>query len=42
MLFVRCFKGISHNPLENVELPDLAAALRVAERFLTQLITHHS
>ncbi|SMB88231.1 amidase, hydantoinase/carbamoylase family [Hymenobacter roseosalivarius DSM 11622] len=42
MMFVRCFKGISHNPLENVELPDLAAALRVAERFLTQLITHHS
>jgi allantoate deiminase len=42
MLFVRCFKGISHNPLENVELPDLAAALQVAERFLTQLITHHS
>lgn len=42
MLFVRCFKGISHNPLENVELPDLAAALQVAEQFLTDLITHHS
>jgi allantoate deiminase len=42
MLFVRCYKGISHNPLENVELPDLAAALRVAERFLSKLITHHS
>jgi allantoate deiminase len=42
MLFVRCFKGISHNPLEHVELPDLAAALRVAEGFLTHLITHHS
>jgi allantoate deiminase len=42
MLFVRCFQGISHNPLENVELLDLAAALRVSERFLTQLITHHS
>ena len=42
MLFVRCFKGISHNPLEDVELPDLAAALRVAERFLSELITHHS
>lgn len=42
ILFVRCFKGISHNSLENVELPDLAAALRVADRFLTQLITHHS
>jgi allantoate deiminase len=42
MLFVRCFKGISHNPLEDVELQDLAAALQVAERFLTQVITHHS
>ena len=34
MLFIRCFKGISHNPLENVEPDDLAAALHVAERFL--------
>ncbi len=42
MLFVRCFKGISHNPLEDVELADLAAALHVAERFLSELITHHS
>ncbi len=34
MLFIRCYKGISHNPLENVELADLAAAIEVAERFL--------
>lgn len=42
MLFVRCFEGISHNPLENVELPDLAAALEVADRFLATLSTHYS
>ncbi|RSK44852.1 allantoate amidohydrolase [Hymenobacter perfusus] len=40
MLFVRCFQGISHNPLENVELPDLAAAVEVSARFLTLLVTH--
>ncbi|MCA8830810.1 allantoate amidohydrolase [Hymenobacter pini] len=39
MLFVRCFKGISHNPLENVEQPDLAAAVEVSERFLSLLLT---
>ena len=38
MLFVRCDRGISHNPLENVELPDLAAAIQVAEDFLHRLI----
>jgi allantoate deiminase len=38
MLFVRCFKGISHNPLENVELNDLAAALKVSDNFIQQLI----
>jgi len=37
MLFVRCFKGISHNPLENAELPDIAAAVQVSERFLLNL-----
>ncbi len=37
MLFVRCYKGISHNPLENVEVADLAAALAVAEGFLDHL-----
>jgi len=40
MLFVRCFQGISHNPLENVELPDLAAAVEVSARFLTLLVAH--
>ncbi len=37
MLFVRCFEGISHNPLENVESKDLAASLEVAERFFYNL-----
>ncbi|GAB4036542.1 allantoate amidohydrolase [Spirosoma gilvum] len=39
MLFVRCFEGISHNPLENVELTDIAATLQVADRFLEHLVT---
>ena len=39
MLFVRCFQGISHNPLENVELPDLAAAVEVADRFLSFVLS---
>ncbi|WP_338875767.1 allantoate amidohydrolase [Spirosoma sp. SC4-14] len=38
MLFVRCYKGISHNPLENTELTDMAATLRVADLFLQRLI----
>ncbi len=38
MLFVRCFKGISHNPLENVELKDIAAAIKVSDNFIEQLI----
>jgi allantoate deiminase len=37
MLFIRCYRGISHNPLENVELADLAAAVEVADRFLNNL-----
>lgn len=37
MLFVKCFKGISHNPLENVEIADIAAATEVADLFLSQL-----
>ena len=37
MLFIRCYKGISHNPLENVELTDLTAAVAVADRFLYEL-----
>ena len=42
MLFVRCFKGISHNPLENVELADMAATLRVADTFLDSLLEQYS
>ena len=42
MLFIRCYKGISHNPLEDVALPDLAAAIAVAERFITLLRTQSS
>ena len=38
MLFVRCFKGISHNPLEDVELKDIAAAIKVSDNFIQQLI----
>lgn len=38
MLFVRCFEGISHNPLEQVELADLAATLKVADQFIKNLI----
>lgn len=38
MAFIRCYKGISHNPLENVEAADVAAALAVAERFLSALL----
>ncbi|WP_018623209.1 allantoate amidohydrolase [Spirosoma luteum] len=41
MLFVRCYKGISHNPLEDVELADMAAALRVADTFLDSLIEQY-
>lgn len=42
MLFVRCFEGISHNPLENAETKDLAAAVKVADNFIQQLIIHNS
>ncbi len=34
MLFVKCTKGISHHPQEEVELEDIAAAVQVAENFL--------
>lgn len=37
MLFIRCYKGISHNPLEAVEAPDVAAALAVTDRFVALL-----
>jgi allantoate deiminase len=38
MLFVKCFKGISHNPLENVEAEDIAAAIKVSDNFIRELI----
>ncbi len=38
MLFVKCFKGISHNPLENVEVKDIAAALEISDNFIQLLI----
>ncbi|MBD2754445.1 allantoate amidohydrolase [Spirosoma validum] len=38
MLFVRCFKGISHNPLEHVDLTDMAATLQVADTFMKYLL----
>ncbi len=41
MLFVRCFEGISHNPLENAELTDIAAAIQVTDNFIHQLIKKH-
>jgi allantoate deiminase len=37
MMFVRCFKGISHNPLENVEVDDVAAAVQITDHFIRQL-----
>ncbi|MDO6431901.1 M20 family metallo-hydrolase [Flavitalea sp. BT771] len=37
MLFVRCYKGISHHPQEHVETEDLAAAIVVADEFIHQL-----
>jgi allantoate deiminase len=42
MLFVKCFKGISHHPSESVEMEDIAAALDVSEKFLQLLIAKHS
>jgi allantoate deiminase len=40
MLFVKCFKGISHHPNENVLVEDIAAALKVSEAFMHQLNNH--
>ena len=38
MLFVRCFEGISHNPLENAEMKDIAAAIEVSDNFLSSVL----
>ncbi|MEO6135362.1 MAG: M20 family metallo-hydrolase [Ginsengibacter sp.] len=37
MLFVKCYKGISHSPLENVEVEDIAVAIDVADSFIIQV-----
>ena len=37
MLFVRCYKGISHHPLENVEAEDITAATAICDNFIYQL-----
>ena len=37
MLFVRCERGISHNPAEAVAEADVAVALDVLERFVAGL-----
>jgi acetylornithine deacetylase/succinyl-diaminopimelate desuccinylase-like protein len=38
MLFVKCFKGISHSPLEDVELKYIEAAMQVAYGFMELLV----
>jgi acetylornithine deacetylase/succinyl-diaminopimelate desuccinylase-like protein len=38
MMFVRCFRGISHNPLEDVEVKDIAAAIQVGDKYIENLI----
>ncbi len=42
ILFVRCFKGISHNPLEDVETKDIVAAIKVSDNFMQRLISTHN
>jgi allantoate deiminase len=42
MLFVKCFKGISHNPLEDVEIKDIMAAIKVSDNFIKRLISIHN
>ncbi len=42
MLFVRCYKGISHNPLEAVELKDIAATIKVADNFILNLASNYN
>ena len=38
MLFVKCFKGISHSPKEKVDLKDIAIALEISDNFIQQVI----
>jgi allantoate deiminase len=41
MLFLRCERGISHNPAENVREDDVAAALSAGLNFLDELERAH-
>jgi len=41
MLFVRCYKGISHHPDEAVNTADIIETITVMENFL-QLLAHHT
>ncbi|HWH62995.1 MAG TPA: M20 family metallo-hydrolase [Ginsengibacter sp.] len=38
MLFVKCYKGISHSPLEKVDIKDIATVLEISDNFMQQLI----
>jgi len=42
MMFVRCYKGISHNPLENVAPADIKASLVIAEKFILNFISKYN
>jgi allantoate deiminase len=39
MLFVRCARGISHNPAESVDVADVAIAIAVLDQLLVLLAT---
>ncbi len=42
MLFVNCYKGISHNPKEQVDIKDIEAVLAVSDLFLQQVINYYN
>lgn len=42
MIFVRCYKGISHSPLEDVEITDITAAVKVADNFILNLASNYN
>jgi allantoate deiminase len=42
MLFVRCKKGISHNPAESVKTSDVAVAIGVLADFIQTLVERHA
>jgi allantoate deiminase len=42
MLFVRCKRGISHNPAESVRTADVAVALAVLRDFILRLAREHA